>query len=109
MSAINIAIGPVDGYNRPGSGRVGVLRIRATETLASGATSAQSTVQGQANGIYPEYAQITADGGDVYVAIGQNPTAEAGNASGLSVLIKDGTTRDFAIGPGEIVAVIDKA
>jgi hypothetical protein len=70
----------------------------ASESITSSATSQQTTATAK-NG---EVATITVSGGDIRAQFGANPTATAN-----SWLIVDGTTRDFAIAPGDKVAVVD--
>lgn len=75
---------------------------RASETVTSSATSAQSTI----TAVSGDIATITAIDGPVYVVVGANPTA-LNTGAGMDVVLS-GQTKDF--GPMkdmEKVAVID--
>lgn len=71
---------------------------RASETLTSGATS-EATTAAAFNG---EVVIITPSGGDVYAAFGPDPTA-----TDAGWLLLEGQVYDFAVAPGDKVAVID--
>lgn len=75
--------------------------VRASEAITSSGSSQQSTGVAQGGEIW----SITVSGGNVWVRMGSNPTAAAGD----DWLLVDGTTRDFEASANEKVAVIDAA
>lgn len=98
MSSIHVRVGEIAPQSIPVYGRV----PRQSEQIASGATSAQSTITARQG----EYITVTAIGSDVSVLVGSNPTAIA-SGQGCEVIMT-GQTKDF--GPakeGDKVAVID--
>lgn len=106
MPSVNIVFGGLDNYNRQRPSPV--IRIRTTERIVPSGTNQVSTTAaaGQAvAGGYGEYVSITTDTA-VNIAIGASPVATA-VADATSVTILANQTRDFAIGPGQRVAVIN--
>ena len=103
MATANFAFGPVGSYPRPRPTQV--LKVRAAETITTSGTPQQTTNVAAPTGGYEEFVQVTVSGGNVYLEFGDNPTAAAASAD--AVLVLDGQTRDFALGRGEKVSVID--
>lgn len=70
------------------------------EVITSSATSQQSTVTGIVRGMW----RVSANGGDVLLQFGDDPTVSASN---FDDVVLDGTTVDFGARSGQLVAVID--
>lgn len=75
-----------------------------SELVESSSTSEASTASSPLGSKSFGFVSITAIGGDIWVTAGPSPTAIAGE-DGFPVL--SGQTRDFAVSPGDRVAVID--
>ena len=79
--------------------------VHACEAMSESGTSSQSSsaISKQDGFGQSTYAwRVTAKGADVYVVVGDNPTASASNG----VIVAVGATEWFAATPGEKVAII---
>jgi hypothetical protein len=72
-----------------------------SQTITTSGTSQATDIVSRNGGV----CTITASGNNVWAAFGPSPTA----APNTHQLILSGQTRDFALGPGKRVAVIDAA
>ena len=101
---VNIIYGNAGSFNR--TAPTPVIRPDIVEDIANSGTSQATTAAAGDNatgssGAHQYFVQITTDA-DIRIAIGESPTATPSD-----ILILTGTTRDFALGPSERVAVID--
>lgn len=73
---------------------------RKAQTITSSAASQQTTITAMVN----EIATISVTGGNIFIAVGQNPTA----ASGAGDLVIDGTRLELgALASGDKIALIN--
>ena len=96
MTAVHITLGQIMGAGA----HVFAPVPRAVQALASGGTSAASTITANDG----DYACIAAYGGDVLISIGPSPVA----ATGTGYRIAAGTRMEFGpLKAGDGIAVID--
>lgn len=101
MATISVVFSEVSGGSAGGGARPVSDGIPlSAEYIASTGSSKQSVNSSPSPTCY---CTITATGGGVWVKFGENPTAAAGS----DWLVLNGQTRDFKVGKGTKVAVID--
>ena len=89
-------------FARAGDSGIDVMpaKPRATQTITTSGTSQASTIEATQG----DQCEVTASGGDVFIAFGAAPTA----ASNSGYLIPNGATKYYGnLKPGDKVAVID--
>ena len=100
MATVSIIFGTAGSYDRPRP--TPVIRPRVHESITSNnLTSTPTSNSARGSNGYEEFAQITTDG-NIRIAIGANPVATSDD-----ILVQANTTRDFALSPGQRIAIID--
>jgi hypothetical protein len=107
MATVAITLSAVS--NKARSGLNAIVPIQDAEPYASAFATSSATSQQAAispfAGEADQFWTITATGGDVWAAFGEDPVAAPGN----QWLIASGTTREFAAKSGQVLAIIDAA
>lgn len=96
MAICNVSFTRVSNFN-------GTAIIRPEAVQSQAITTSSSSQQSAAANSTQKVVRVTVAGGNVWVAIGVNPTAVAGT----QFLMTDGSTEYFAVNDGDKVAVID--
>lgn len=97
MATVNVAFAKISNFNGTA---VNNPEFILGESVTSSGTSQQSV--GAALD-YHEVVRVAVAGGNVWIRIGNNPTAAVGD----DILLIDGDTEYFSVNTGDKVAIID--